>query len=490
MAIDSNRLPRKVSQVEFTTNVAGLPVLLRELVLLLHAHRKAFRQERTFLRALGLVFAELFTFGRHTVTQLLLNLGCTDCDWTALYRLFSHHRFLEEVLARCLFRETLAHVRPDEHYVVVVDGTQIPRSSRRMPGTAWLKSPRTPPFRMGIHRAQRFLHGAWLTPCEDGYTRAVPERFLPAFPEKAVPAEAPPRREWAAALEFLQWVRRQLDECGRRTQRVLALADGAFDVVELWRELPESVVLAVRTARNRCLYRLPQRRGGRGRPALYGERLPSPGSLLHDRQGFSKTTVRVRGRDQRMRYRVEGPVLREGLADRPLFLIVIGGQQWRVGKRRQRVCRREPAFYLVSAVRQGSEWVLPMEIEALLGWLWQRWEAEVAHREMKSGLGVGEKQCWGRRSAVVSVQWGAWVYGVLVLAGYRAWGLLGGPGAPGRWWRGSRRWSLNTLWRGYRAELWGTGEFRPLWTGTGDNWLKKETWLAALSNSVAAAARI
>jgi hypothetical protein len=30
-------------------------------------------------------------------------------------------------------------------------------------------------------------------------------------------------------------------------------------------------------------------------------------------------------------------------------------------------------------------------------------ELPVAHREMKSGLSVGQKQCWNRRSAVVSV---------------------------------------------------------------------------------------
>ncbi|MCL6451974.1 MAG: transposase [Acetobacteraceae bacterium] len=473
-----------------STNVAELPALLRELVLLIYAHRGAFRQERTFLRAMGLLFGELFAFGRRTVTQILLALGCTDADWSPWYRLLSHDRFRVEELARCLFRETLVHVRPDEYYPVVLDGTQIPRSSQKMPGTSWLKAPRTPPFRVGIHRAQRFLNGAWLTPLEDGYTRAVPLRFLPAFPEKAVPAEAPPRREWAAGLDFLRWVRDELDEAGRPGQRVLVLGDGNFDVLEFWRGLPEKVVLAVRTARNRCLYRLPTPRGGRGRPPLYGERLPPPSAWLQSRRDWLRTTLRVRGRDLPLRYKVEGPVLREGLPERPLFLIIVGGQEWWVGKRRRRRRRREPALYLVSAIRQGDQWVLPMEVDELLGWLWQRWEVEVTHREMKSGLGVGEKQCWGRRSAIVSVQWSVWVYAVLVLAGYRAWGLRGGPPAPSRWWRGSGRWSLSTLWRSYRAALWGTGEFRALWTGTGDNWLKKEAWLAGLSNAVAAAARI
>jgi len=475
--------------VKDNTDRAALPALLRELMGLLAAHRGAFRQERTFLRAMGLLFGELFAFARHTVTQGLLALGCTDEDWSAWYRLFSRARFAEEDLAGCLLRETLAHVPSEEPYAVVVDGTQIPRSSGKMPGTSWLKAPRTPVFKVGIHRAQRFLHGAWLTPQEGGYSRAVPLRFLPAFPEKAVAGAAPARREWEAALVFLRWVREQLDVAGRQVQTILALGDGAFDVEGLWRGLPQNVVLAVRTARNRVLYRLPTRRSGPGRPALYGERWPSPGDYLRQRQGWTRTRIRVRGREQRLRYRVEGPVVRYGMPDVPLFLIVVGGQQWSVGKRRPHKRRRQPAFFLVSAVRQGDDGVLPMGIETLLAWLWQRWEAEVTHREMKSGLGVGDKQCWGPRSTVVSVQWSVWVYAVLVLAGYRAWGLLGGPPAPARWWAGSPRWSLNTLWRSYRAILWGTSEFRPLWTGTGDNWLKKETWLGGLYNAATAAAR-
>jgi len=46
----------------------------------------------------------------------------------------------------------------------------------------------------------------------------------------------------------------------------------------------------------------------------------------------------------------------------------------------------------------------------------------VCHREMKTGFGVGEVRRWSGEAAILSVRWQAWVYGVLVLAGYRAWG--------------------------------------------------------------------
>src|SRR5512138_3879680 len=201
--------------------------LLQQLFELLEAHRWVFRQERVYRRNVGMVLGELFNFGRHTVTQGLMALGITDGDWSAWYRLFSQKRFDEEQLAQTFLGETLKEVSEDEPYVVGADGVQIPRSSLKMAGTSWLKAPRTPVFKVGIHRAQRFLHGSWLTPMEEGYSRALPLRFLPAFPPKAKPAGIASQTEWQAGLSFLQWTRQSLDAEGREQQLLLTLADGS-----------------------------------------------------------------------------------------------------------------------------------------------------------------------------------------------------------------------------------------------------------------------
>lgn len=466
-----------------------VPVLLQALLTLLAAHRSAFKQERPFARAVALVFGEVFAFARHTVTQSLLALGLTDADWTAWYRLFSRERFDEAKLTGCLFRETLAHVGVDEPYVIGVDSTQLPRTSQTMVGTGWLRAPRTAVFKRGIHRAQRFLHGAWLTPIQEGYTRAVPLRFLPAFPTKAVRGEWPPRKEWEAGLEFVTWVRQGLDQVGRGTQRLIVLGDGAYDTVEFWRGLPLNAVAIVRTARNRRLREpLPAHERGDKR-RKYGPHAPRPQDWLADRKAWPKVKVKVRGREFHLRYRIEGPYVRERVAQRPLFLVVVAGAVWQAGKKEPRRARRRPSFYLVSAIQRDGVWQMPLDAQQVLEWVWQRWELEVAHREMKSSFGVGEKQCFHPRSAVVAVQFSVWVYAVLLLAGYRAWGLFGGPPTPARWWGGARRWSFTTLWRSYRAAVWGTSEFRAVWTRTSDNWLAKEAALMALSNAVAGAAR-
>ena len=476
-----------------STNGTEIPELLKAVIELLKVHRVAFQQERPYRRAIGLFFAELFSFARHNITQELLTLGITSGDWSAWYRLFSRPRYDEAVLAQCLLKETLEQVDEDEPYCVAVDSTSIHRSSLRMPGTSWLRDSRFSAFRPGIHRAQRFVHGAWLTPLEAGYSRAIPLRFLPAFPPKAVAAQAPAEKEWEAGVHFLSWLRENLDQLGRTKEYVLALADGGFDVLDLWRNLPERVILITRTARNRRLYWLPEPdpHPGPGRPASYGARAPHPADWLHaGLRNWPKKRVQVRGRWIEMRYQVLGPFVREELPERPLFLIVTKGMHRLIGQKRPHYKHRGPSFYLVSALQQGQDWVLPFPIELILAWLWQRWEIEVAHREMKSGLGLGEKQCWNTRSAFVSVQWTAWVYAVFLLAGYRTWGLCHGPTPPYPWWSGAKRWSLSTLWRSFRSAVWSLGEFRACCMPSPSNWWDKELWFASLVNATLAASRI
>jgi hypothetical protein len=310
---------------------------------------------------------------------------------------------------------------------------------------------------MGIHRAQRFVNGSWLTPPEQGYSRAIILRWRPAFVEKAKRQVHEAMKEWQAGLRFVEWVRQQLDEVGRSAPKVLLLVDGSFDNTELWKALPERVVVLARTAKNRALYHLPGPYIGRGARRKYGQRASQPQAFLHERNGWKTVTLTVRGRERRMVYRVEGPFLRRSAPQHPLCLLVVKGQTWQRGER-----RREPCFYLVNAEQRNGQWVLPLPVETLLFWAWQRWELEVAHREVKSGFGLGDKQCFNPLSAVASVQWSAWVYSLLLLAAYRAWGLTHHPRTTAKWWRGSPRWSFNHLWRALHIDCFQTTDFLPL----------------------------
>lgn len=458
--------------------------LIKNLLGLLAAHRGVFGQERVYVRVVALVLAEVMALARHTVSQLLMVLGLNDDDWSAWYRLFSGGRFDEAAAGEVLVEETLKHVGPEELYVVGGDGTQVPRTGTRIEGVGWLRNPRTPPFKVGIHWAQRWFNGSWLLPEENGYSRALPLRFLPAFPATARRAVSEPCKEWEAAIEFLTWLKAQLARLGRVGQWVLMVADGSFDTLKLWQQLPQGVVLLARSAKNRVLHYLPSADAHGNR--RYGERAPSPQDFWRLRSGWHKIQLLIRGRTRDLQYRVEGPFVRQGAPDTPLFLLIVRGQTYTQHRRRK---RRDPLPLLVNAVLgPDGRWSLPLPAPVLLFWAWQRWELEVCHRELKAGFGLGHKQCWNPLAARASVQWSAWVYALLLLAGYRTWGLTGAPPVPTRWWRGAGRWSLNTLWRAYRAALWGTHDFRPLWTAFPANWLEKEALLRALGHAAYAAA--
>lgn len=428
--------------------------LLKQLKGLLKAHRSIFKQERIYQRVAALLFAEIIVFARHTITQMLMSMGQTESDWSSWYRLFSQKRFPYEEASEVVFTETLKHVGKTELYVVAGDGTQTRRSSRKMEGAYWLHNPQSPVFKRGIHIAQRWFNGSWLIPAENGYSRAVPLRWVPAFTVKSKPQATAPCKEWEAAVNFLEWIKKQLAQAGRSEQPLLMVADGHYDTLNLWKNLPADVTLMARSAKNRALWHLPEKTSRKNRK--YGERAPKPTEIWKERKGWRYLEIEVRGRVRHLQVKVEGPFLRKGAPDCPLFLIVVRG------KKNKRT-RRQPLPFLVNASHSANGLELPLPTKTLLFWAWQRWEVEVAHRELKSNFGLGNKQCWNPHAAILSVQWSAWVYSVLLLAGYRCWGLTRAPKVPTRWWKGSGRWSLNTLWRGYRAALWGTHLFIPVY---------------------------
>ncbi len=339
---------------------------------------------------------------------------------------------------------------------------------------------------VGIHAAQRWFNGSWLVPEESGYSRAIPLRWMPAFTEKSQPQTVEPLKEWEASVEFLAWLRQQFVAHERPEQAILFVGDGHYDNLKLWQHLPADVTMLARSAKNRVLYHLPDETMHGNRK--YGKRASTPQSIWRSNKRWQKMTLEVRGRTRHLEVCVRGPFLRRGAAECPLFLIVVRGKKRKNKYGRQ--YRRQPLPFLVNAVQDAhGTWELPLPLETLLFWAWQRWEVEVAHRELKTTFGLGHKQCFNPIAAILSVQWSAWVYSLLLLAGYRTFGLARAPDVPTRWWRGSGRWSFATLLRSYRAALWGQHPFRPIFTSTPYDWVGKQAYLTALKNSIYASMR-
>ena len=375
--------------------------LVKGMLELMEASRGGFGQGRVYLRAVLMAVAEVMSVGRHQVTDLLRSVGLVEEDWTAWYRMLEKpSRMAEKRLGETLVAQTWQAVGETGLDVVGIDSTSVPRNSQQMEGTGWLKCPRNPPWKVGIHRAQRFLNVSWLAPLEDGYSRAVPLRFLPCFPEKAVRTGQEAQVEPQTGATALAWVREAVDVQDPHMS-LLCLVDGSYDRPAFWTGLPKHTTVLARTAKNRKLMCLPPPYGGRGRRRKYGARAPAPHNYLAQSDGWQSFTLPVRGHQRRMVARVEGPFLREKMPDVPLMLICVREQHWQQSAQHK---RRDPIFYLVNAVCRDGHWQLPFALETLLAWAWQRWELEVVHREVKFGFGLGDKQCFNTHAAVASVQ--------------------------------------------------------------------------------------
>jgi len=453
--------------------------LVKDMLQLMEASRDGFGQGRVYLRAVLMALAEVMSFGSHHVTDLLRSVGLVEEDWTAWYRMLQKpSRMREARLGQTLVAQTWQQVGKAGLYVVGMDSTSVPRNSQHMEGTSWMKCPRNPPWRVGIHRGQRFLNVSWLAPLEQGYSRAIPLRFLPCFPEKAVRKVHEAQVEPQTGAEALQWVREAVDVQDPLTP-VLCLVDGSYDRPAFWTGLPSNTTALVRTAKNRKLMHLPPPYSGRGRRRKYGERAPAPQDYLAQSNGWQSFSVPVRGHQRRMVARVEGPFVREKMPDTPLMLICVRGQAWQATERKR---RREPVFYLVNAVWRDERWQLPLPLETLLAWAWQRWELEVVHREVKSGFGLGDKQCFNPHAAVASVQWSAWVYSLLTLTTYRQLGAATFVKRSTAWQRHPRRWTLQTVLDAFRRELTTHPDFSWLRSASTSMWQKIEAHLLALTS--------
>ncbi len=418
-----------------------------------------------------------------------MTLGAAAQDWTGWYRLFTRDRLHLATLHGTLVAQVLAAIPATEPVVAVaVDATHLPRTSGKLPGCGVTRALRGLRWPRGLTFAQCDVGLSALLPrSEAGDSRAIPLKWRLVRTAKTRPmGDEPVRTEAQGARELVGWVRGQLDAAHRAAQRLLVLGDGRYSTAPLLADLPPSVTVLARCARNRALFAPPVYRAtGRGRQPRYGDRGPTPEATLHRATGWQTVTVRVRGRTIPLTVAATGPWLIQGAPFQPLALIVVRGIDRGKGVTRR---QRDPQFFLVTlTMTQEDDWDLPLPLEELLAWAWQRWEVAVMHRELKSGFGRGQQQAVSDQGAATVIPWLVWLYALLILTGYRTWGL--GPGTVpdlGRWYA-ARRWSIGRLRQGLRQELWQLGEFRPVWTRSPDSWAETTAWVRTQTPAVAAA---
>jgi hypothetical protein len=204
--------------------------------------------------------------------------------------------------------------------------------------------------------------------------RASPEE------QKAYRAETKKRNLSLQAVEMFRKLRRKADESGYSDKIMAWAADGSFCNETVFKADLDRTILIARTRKDAKLC-LPAEEGRR----IYGKEKFTPESILKDEnRSWQSATIFHGGKWRTVYYKEVNQVLwQKGAGSKRLRLIVVRPIPYRKTKK-GKLLYRQPAFLLTTDLEtEGSE---------LLQIYFDRWQLEVAHKELKQDFGLGQAQ--------------------------------------------------------------------------------------------------
>lgn len=369
--------------------------MLQRLDSLFSVTRAATGSLRCALRLEQHMMASLLCPERATLTNLLCTSGLQHRDWSAHYRLYSHHRVDERVLFSKV-SHSVQQALPQTHpLVVAMDDALIRKSGAHIAGVGWKRDPLSPAFHTNLVRGQRYLQFSAAWPLEQGDARMVPIAFAhapsaPKPPKDATPQQLSEHREAhkqrnlnAQSVEHMQRLR---DETAG-TRAIVFSGDGSYTNKAVLRGLPAGCTYLGRMRKDAVLHYPPEPTAAKptGRRLSYGTQAPTPEGLRTD-ESIPWQKIAAYAADKRHEFRIKtlGPVLwRKAGASQQVRIIVIAPLGYRLRKG-AKMLYRQPAYLLSSDMEQTTESLLQY-------YLW-RWGIEVNFREEKQLIGTGEAQ--------------------------------------------------------------------------------------------------
>lgn len=406
----------------------------------------AFRQARTATRTIDVLGGMLFSTARQkTITSSIEARGEDQrTSWDADYAVFRESVWSVDDLFHGVFLASLSLIPPDGPIVVAIDDTALPKTgiknkkggaANRMTESGlgrWVHAAMLPPWMTpAIQWGHMVFHGGLVIPTrENGRSTFVTLAFeiVPGASDEqkdskrktkqrrsssvdATTGEAqsepvrarrrgrPSKAELAArqasgeptvdsplkttdiAVKFIHRVRKWLDDAGLQDRLLCVVGDGSYTNGTVMRALPHKTTFTGRTRPDSKL-RLPGRERADG-TYFYGENIPHLRDVLRDPELPSKVVdLWVGGENRPLKIKVLPHVYRptstRGVRLKALMLV-----PQLYGAKGHRTYSHE-AYLLTS----DSDTPVEILVQAYL----DRWSIEVAHRDLKCTLGVGEAQ--------------------------------------------------------------------------------------------------
>jgi hypothetical protein len=432
-------------------------VLLRTWLEITAGWRPAFRQQRSFHRALCQALGSLTTLGRRTLSRVICAQERQQQDWSADYRLHARAPWRTDDLFQPILQKALPLCR-GRYLCLAVDDTRIRKTGRKILSAFYQRDPLSPKFRFNLMWGLRFLQVALLAPLyreSKQSARSLPVRFLecPAIKKPSRKASAEEWNAWrehrkqanlsTRTVQVLRGLRQAGDAAGAAAKTILAVCDNSFCNRTLFRATWDRVQLIARARRDIKLCR--PATGGR---RIYDKVKFTPEQVRQDDAvAWRKLRVFYGGQWRKIRYKeVAGIYWQRGAGQKLLRLLIVAPLPYQAPGRRRKYYR-DPAFLLTTDLKGTAREMLQPYLD--------RWQIEVNHREEKDTLGVGQAQLRSSRSVPRQPALVVAAYSALLLAGILAFGPDRGAAYPQlpKWRRNAKRPSCLDLITVLRKEM-------------------------------------
>lgn len=397
--------------------------MLNTMVAILLAWEKSFAQRRTAQRAIRQALSSLCVLGRRTIARSYL-VRQDQADWSSEYKLHSRSKWEAQDLFAPILKQALARC-PGPFLPLGTDDTRLRKTGKKIPTAHWGRDPLGPPFRVNLQYGLRYLHTSVLLPLHA--KESVSARALPVWFEEVAPVRKPGKKASAAeqkayrqavkvnnlstrAVQMMQHLRQRVDEAGGKDKLLAFALDGSYCNQTVFGASLERTILIARARKDAKLCF-----AAKSRRRVYSADKFTPEQVRQD-EGRAWGSARIfhGGKWRTVDYKEVAEVLwQRGAGHKPLRLLVVRPTPYRKTKK-GRLLYRQAAFLLTTD--------LASEASELLQIYFDRWQVEVAHREMKQQAGVGQAQVRVAQSVARQPTFAVATYSALHLAGLKVYG--------------------------------------------------------------------
>lgn len=397
--------------------------MLSGILTILLGWNKVFSQQRTSHRAIKQALSLVCVIGRRTIARSYL-VQQMPRDWSADYKMLSRSPWKAQDLFDPILKEAI-HICEGKLLPLGTDDTRLSKSGKKILTAHWGRDPQSPPFHLNFHYGLRFLHTSVLLPLHEN--QAVSARALPVFFQQVPPVKKPgkkatPQEKRAylkavkhqnlstAAVAMVKQLRQKVDLLGGQGKTLAFAMDGSFCNRTVFKAELERTILIARCRKDAKLC-WPHQQGRR----RYSKEEFTPDHILKDEgRPWQQTAIFHGGKMRRLYYKEVNHLLwRPAGADRRLRLIVVRPTPYRKSKK-GRLLYRQPAYLLTTD--------LQTEARQLVQIYFDRWQVEVAHKELKDNFGLGEAQVRVAQSVSRQPVMQVATYSAMHLAALKEWG--------------------------------------------------------------------